>query len=381
MELYNNLLALANDDDSPFYMVEHVGPYDNAIYQVFSYHIASYSDFCRPDALECRGHMFRIEDNKPVLVSLPFPKFFNRNENPFTMDLDFSNDNVDYIATKEDGSLITTYIDANGELRLKSKTSLSSTMAVDAMKLLPEIHVPFASHTLLDFCLALEEDGNTVIMEYVSPKNRIVLPYTECDLIVLGVRNRETMKMFSYDDIRSLSLDPYCAKNHIEDIGDTSKFVDDIRFMTGIEGFVIRLNSGKMVKCKTYEYVALHRAKDSVNSPRRLMEVVLQEASDDLRQMFSDDEQALKEIENMEVYVTELVTHLLKPVEHFFNDNKNLERKEYAIKGQKELRKDQFTLAMAKYSGKDIDYKEYIARNYKEYLSNYVSTLDVVVDE
>ena len=385
IELYNNLMNLANDEDSPFYLIEHVGPYDGATYHVFSYRLGSYTDFLRPDALECRGHMFRIENGNPVLVSLPFPKFFNRGEveghinSADTMDLDFSNDNVDYIAYKEDGSLITTYLDANGDLCLKSKTSLTSTMAVDAMELLPNVVAPFAQRSLLDYCMGLERDGYTVIMEYVSPKNIIVLQYDRCDLVVLGVRHRETGEMMNYNDFISIGLDAYTAVNylHSQKIQDVAEFVDGIPSMRGIEGFVIRLKDGTMVKCKTDEYVSLHHVKDSVTSPRRLMEVVLQEASDDLRQMFVSNEQVLSEIDNMEKFVVDLVTHLVKPAEKFYDDNKHLERRDYAIKGQQELRRDQFSLAIGKYIGKDIDYKAFVAKNHRDYLKNYVTTLTV----
>jgi len=380
-ELYNNLLALANDKDSPFYLIEHEGPYDGALYHVFSYRLGSYTDFLKPDALECRGHMFRIKNDEPILVSLPFPKFFNRGENPFTMDLDFSDENVEYIANKEDGSLITTYLDAFGDIRLKSKTSLTSTMAVDSMELLPEINVPFAKMPLIEYCQSLEEQGYTVIMEYVSPKNRIVLPYNDCNLVVLGVRSRETGEYLSYDDMWEIGLNYYAAYNLLDFLrsrdANIPEFIDSIPELTGIEGYVIRLKDGTMVKCKTNEYVSLHHAKDSVTVPRRLMDVVLYEASDDLRQMFSDDEQALTEIDNMEKFVGHTVNHLVKPVDAFYSENKHLERKDYAIKGQKELRRDQFTLAMAKYSGKEIDYKAFISKNHKDYLKDYETTLTV----
>ncbi len=385
LQLYRNLSALANDEDSPFFLIEHIGPSDGATYHVFSYRLGSYQDFLRPDALECRGHMFRIDNDGPVLVSAPFPKFFNRNENPMTMDLDFSISNVDYIANKEDGSLITTYLDANGDLQLKSKTSLTSTMAQESMELLPTIKAPFAQRPLLDYCHALENSGHTVIMEYVSPKNRIVLPYAKCNLVVLGVRNRDTLEMWNYDDFRSTGLDEYAAPNVLNFVlmkyDCTSDFVNQIHARKGIEGYVIRLKDGTMVKCKTDEYVSLHHAKDSVTSPRRLMNVILEEASDDLKQMFVDDEQALREIENMECFVSDTVNHLVKPVDNFFRANKELGRKDYAIKGQQELRKDQFSLAMALYSGKPIDYKSFIAKNYKAYLENYKSTLDNVKEE
>ena len=382
-ELYRNLMNLANDEESPFYLIEHEGPYDGATYHVFTYRLGSYSDFLMPDALECRGHMFRVGENGTELVSLPFPKFFNRGENPFTMDLDFSDGNVDYIAYKEDGSLITTYLDANGALRLKSKTSLTSSMAVDSMELLP-LRWNADALELWDICSRLEQKGYTVIMEYVSPKNRIVLPYDNCNLVVLGVRNRETMEMLSYDQMRSeefFNIGSYAAENILDSIRaqgqSTTEFVDNISSMKGIEGYVIRLKDGTMVKCKTDEYVSLHHAKDSVTAPRRLMEVVLQEASDDLRQMFTDDAQALAEIDNMERFVVDLVNHLVKPVDRFYTENKHLERKDYAIKGQQELRKDQFTIAMARYIGKDIDYKAFISKNHKVYLANYKTTLAV----
>jgi len=378
-ELYNNLMLLSEDEDSPFYHIDHVSPYDEQIYRVFSYRIGSYSDFLRPDALECRGHTFRNTPSGPLLISLPFPKFFNRNENPFTMDLDFSNENIEYIATKEDGSLITTYYDFNGDLRLKSKTSLTSTMAVDSMELLPLINHPHALHSLLEYCEHLESRGYTVIMEYTSPKNRIVLPYEKCDLVVLGVRNRETLEFMSYDEIMEMGLNVYAAENH--SVYDVPTFVDMIPSFKGIEGYVIRLNDGTMVKCKTDEYVSLHHAKDSITAPRRLMDVVLQEASDDLRQMFSDDEQALAEIENMEVFVSNLVNHLMKPVNRFYEVNKELERKEFAIKGQEELSREQFSLVMGLYSGKEIDYKEFISRNHKKFLVDYETTLTSLEDE
>ena len=374
--LYQNLQMLTKSEDSPFYVVHHVGVFDSARYEVYSYLLASYTDFLQPDALECRGHMFRIENGNPVLASLPFKKFFNLGENPMTMDLDLSFENIDSIYYKEDGSLISTYLDGNGELRLKSKTALTSTMAIEAMSILPTIKKPFADRSLLEYCTALANDNKTVIMEYVSPKNRIVLPYEQCDLVVLGVRDNETFETWSTDDLRSTGLDIYCAENkEFEDAADFEAFFNSIPKMKGIEGYVVTLKDGTIFKKKTDEYVSLHHAKDSVTSPRRLMDVILNEASDDIKQMFKDDTQALREIENMEIFVSHLVAGLMKPVDAFYHKNSKLERKEYAIKGQEELRKDQFSLAMQIYSGKEVDYKSYISRNYKKYLGGYNSTL------
>ena len=373
--LYEQLNCLAHDENSPFYRVTHVGPHDGAEYHVFSYHIGSYQDFCQDGALECRGTMFRIEENGPVLVSLPFSKFFNYKENPFTMDLNLSAENVDYVTTKEDGSLISTYLTADGRLALKSKTSLTSSMAVEAEALLKTIEPVVGSElALCDACCLLELQGFTVIMEYVSPANRIVLPYDASNLVVLGVRNRDTGELMPFEKMNHY-LGPYLVKNHVPDIYDFDEFFSSVPRMKGIEGFVVRLKDGTMFKMKTDEYVALHHAKDSVRSPRRLMEVVLEEASDDIRQMFADDPQALAEIDNMERYVTHLVAHLTKPVDEFWEANQHLERKDFAIKAQQELDRKQFSIAMGRYCGKEIDYKALVKKNHQEFLRDYQTTL------
>lgn len=373
--LYENLTKLVEDEDSPFYRVVHEGPYDGAEYHVFSYRLGSYQDFCLPDALECRGATFRIENGEAVLVSLPFCKFFNINENPFTMDLNLSKENVDYVATKEDGSLISTYLDAQGNLACKSKTSLSSSMAFESLVLVQRIYSFATPKSLYDHCMELEQEGWTVIMEYVSPSNRIVLGYDAPNLVVLGVRNRNDGRLMTFDEMNARGMGPYLVKNHTSTIEDFDSFFADFRNMKGIEGFVVRLNDGTMVKLKTDEYVALHHAKDSVTSPRRLMEVVLEEASDDLRQMFDGDDQALREIENMETYVSHVVAHMTKPVDTFWEANKHLERKDFAIKGQQELDGKQFAIAMGRYTGKSVDYKTLVKKNYQEFLRDYKTTL------
>lgn len=381
-ELYNDLVELSSDEESPFYHIDHKSPHDGKSYRVFTYRLGSYTDFLKRNALECRGHMFLLKNKNDVeLVSLPFPKFWNLNENPFTMDLDFSNDNVDYIATKEDGSLISSYLDYRMNVRYKSKTSLTSTMAEEAYRLANEMKNADTGKTLHEHIKILENKNYTVLMEYVSPKNRIVLPYKNCSLVVLGVRSREDFSFMTFEEMREHGLGPFLVKNHLSEVlnfSNVENFVNSISEMKGIEGYVIRLKDGTMVKVKTDEYVSLHHAKDSVTSPKRLMSVVLEEASDDLRQMFEDDEQALREIENMEIFVTHLVNRLLKASEGFYEAHKSLERKDYAIKGQQELDRDQFNIAMGLYSGKEIDYKNFIMKNAKKYLEEYETTLDTI---
>ena len=127
--LYNDLLKLTQTNEAFFYKDQEL---DDQTYRVFSYRLASYTDFLAPNSLECRGVMFRIIDEKPVeLSALPMEKFFNDQENPFTIGLNYNN--IKQVTLKMDGSLMSTYIH-NGQLRIKSKTALGSDHAINAMR-------------------------------------------------------------------------------------------------------------------------------------------------------------------------------------------------------------------------------------------------------
>lgn len=367
LTMYNDLMALCNNSEA-FYFRDNT--LDGSTYRVFTYRLASYSEFLAPNALECRGHLFEIDSaGNPIrLASLPLPKFFNYRENPFTMDLDF--DNPKQVMLKMDGSLISTYLHGvqNGELstgtvRLKSKTALASDQALAAMAWLelPEnTAFNFAVETLVRWNL-------TVIMEWVSPDNRIVIGYEKPALVILAVRDNVTGAYESpvtlQDELPILKQYWVETYQHL----NMSTFVDSVPELQGIEGFVIQLASGQYVKIKTTAYLALHHSKDSINSPRRLFACVLEEASDDLRSMFAGDVLALATIEAMEQQVEKWHNHLATTVEEYYNANKHLERKEYAIKGQAELDGKAFGLAMMKYLGKEVSYKEFMLKNYKLY--------------
>lgn len=366
--LYNDLLKLTEQVDSPFYYSDKV--YDGCEFRVFTYRLASYQDFRQRNALECRGHTFERVDNKYVLSSLPMHKFFNNKENPFTMNLDFSETEIVY--EKLDGSLISTVNSTNG-MMLKSKTSFVSEHAEMARKILN------SNAELREIVENYTNRNYTVNFEYISNIHRIVLPYEHPSLKVLNIRNNDTGEYVAHNvlqnEFSASDLVSIIPVSHIVEYSTVQTFVDSVHSMKGIEGYVIRLKDGSMVKLKTDEYVSLHHAKDSVTSPKRLMNVVLEEASDDLRQMFLDDAQALREIDQMEEFVTKLVNHLVKGAESFYEAHKSLERKDIAIKGQQELDRDQFSMVMGMYGGKEIDYKKYVMKNSKKYLEDYVTTL------
>jgi RNA ligase len=363
-QLWHDLMALVEDSEAFYFQdFDHAG----CQYRIFNYRLASYTEFMRPAGIECRGHMFQIDgegyDARMLrLASLPPEKFWNLYECPATMDLDLTT--VDLIEDKADGSLISTYIHADGAtsaLRLKSKGSLTSDQALAAMAWLD---------TQDDFkreLCQLAALGYTVNMEWVAPDNRIVLGYAEPELRVLNIRNTVDGSYLDRDVLHDSYYHTIMRWTERFSVDDPATFVAQIPDMQNIEGFVVRLKSGQRVKIKTTWYLALHHTKDNINSPRRLFEAVLEEATDDMKTLFHDDPLAIQTILEMEAFVEEKYNHMVDTVERFYERNKHLDRKDYAILGQQELAGTMyFGLAMNKYTGKEFSYKDFLKSKWKQ---------------
>lgn len=399
IELYNQLLALTAIGDDAFYFQDFTADVEeNTVYRIFNYRMASYSDFLLPGALACRGIMFEVcmTEDKPIrLASRPMDKFFNYKENPFTMydDVEALLVHIDGEFVKVDGSLISSYTDGD-YAKLKSRGSIQSEQCVAAMAWLEDFdHPEFGQQraNMYDEILFLSRNNHTVNLEWCSPIHRIVLPYEEAHLKVLNVRNNITGEYLDLDlDIRGIY--PTLAANWVHEssgvdikYSHSARDFDDafaeIKATTGIEGYVMRIDSNHVpegkaqyFKVKTDWYCSLHHSKDSITNPRRLFECIIDDAADDLRQMFTSnkpeetDHMALSMIDEAEKKYGAIYNHMIATVEKFVSKNKHLDRKDFAIKAQGEVESSlgTFGLVMAAYQGKELDYKAHLKKQWKK---------------
>jgi T4 RnlA family RNA ligase len=360
---YFELMALVESDEAFFFKDF---PYEDRVYCIFNYRLASWTSFQKPGAMNCRGIMYDVTTDEPKLVSLPMEKFFN-----------FEEGNVDHYQcrmrtkmVKMDGSLISTYLH-NGKLMLKSKGALFSEQAIAAMNWLNREE----NRNIKDQIQIIVSDKFTVNFEYSAPWNRIVCPYQEEKLTLLSITEHANFKNYFGVDVVNLLL-----KLNVDDLiplvvecmyegGDIDEELKNIRAEQEGEGYVIEFvrpdQTSYLVKVKTDKYLSLHRAKDSAYTPKRLFECVLDEATDDLRSMFHDDAYVLNMITDMENRVQPVYNHIIEEVENFFETNKGLDRKTYAILAQKEQPKLMGLLMLA-YLNRPIDYKEFSKKNMKE---------------
>ena len=377
-QLYKDLVALCETNEAFFFKDF---TYEGYTHRIFNYRLATYSDFMLPGAIEARGIMFVLGPDMEMIrcVCRPMEKFFNAGENPSTMNLDYSY--TKKIMFKEDGSLISTYLDiSSGDLMLKTKGSLNSEQCIDAMKFMRNNLAMSDSQFVTDLYWTTVH-GWTVNMEWVAPWNRIVLHYAKPALVILNVRNNDTGEYMDESDYPE-SFKTYVVANY-EPWEDTDhmpapdQLVEFIHSRENFEGVVVQLNSGQHVKIKTNWYTVLHRAKDSVDNPKSLIEAVLAENTDDLRQLFSDMPEILDRIGRYEEHVSHKFNHIvaaLNGFKEYMDSTGDYTRKDYAIAAKDqwsffpEFFGVQMNMLVRPEKSVDDQVKEVMMKNYRDYV-------------
>lgn len=362
-ELYNQLLTLTQANEV-FYYKDHI--LDDVVYRIFNYRLAQYGDFQAPSALWCRGTMFEInsEGNMLRLACRPMPKFFNFGEDPTVKSI--NPEDIEQIQLKMDGSLISTYLH-KGELRLKTKGSLDSQQALDAMAWFK------GRESVEEMMWNATKHGYTVNFEWISPSNQVVIYYEESKLIYLNDVNKK-------GEVRSAGFSGLLAKLNCPNVdGDlsvnspliahhnhnfTGFNVNDIKPQKQIEGYVVKLKCGTWLKLKTDEYLLIHKAKDSVLSDRGLYEAILIGTIDDLIPIMKDDMALMERVAKMRNLIMEQLNKLTTIVSSFYNSYRWLDRKSYAIKAKELIDPLYFGLVMIKYLDKPLLTTEFLLKNW-----------------
>jgi len=229
---------------------------------------------------ECRGLIFDLEGN---LISRPYHKFFNVNERDETQahQIDLYRPHV--ILEKLDGSMIRPLPIGDG-YRLATKMGITD-VAMQA-------EVWLADHANYDDFIRLHlERGQTVIFEWCSRQQRIVVDYPKDRLVLTAIRDINTGVYKSLDQMRTYA-EAYgvdVVREYQGTVANMEALLAETHDLTGQEGWIIRFDDGQMLKLKGAEYVLQHRAKDSIMRENGVIEMLLADKLDDVKAVLDDD--------------------------------------------------------------------------------------------
>lgn len=271
---------------------------------------------------ECRGIIFCSHTG--MILSRPFGKFFNYGEKTETLpeNINIKDDNHT-ILNKCDGSMIR-FFNLNNELISSTKAGITDTSEIcdKFIENKPE-YKHHAKYWL--------NRGFTAIYELCTKQNRIVLSYPEDTMILTAIRNMKTGEYISYDAmVESASDFNIPVVDSFNPINDITSFSDNVRDEQGIEGYVIRFHDGHMLKIKTDEYVAIHKAKESILWDRNIVELIIENKLDDIKAHLTRDEQNRLNIfeNNIVSYIKEKEIEILNLG---YDCSKSMTRKEFAL--------------------------------------------------
>ena len=201
---------------------------DKDDYIVIDYVFQGPFTFDSPEALECRGIKFNKDGS---ILARPFQKFFNHGERGHELD----STRPHTVLEKLDGSMIHSAM-LNDQIVLMTRKGITDT-AKQAWEAVTENHIRLFEDAAWN--------GVTPIFEYTSPNNRIVLPYSEPKLTLIGIRNTVTgehcdpWSMIAWQAKYGVPLvDGFHTK---DEMGDVYEFLAAVRDLEGNE-----------VKCKLY---------------------------------------------------------------------------------------------------------------------------------
>jgi RNA ligase len=193
----------------------------------------------------CRG---LIVGPDGLVMARPFAKFFNYGD-PMAGELDLSAPAE--VIDKLDGSLGIMY-PTMARYAVATRGSFTSAQAVHATELLHERYGDFTP-----------PPGMTVLFEVVYPDNRIVCDYGGADdLFLLGAVDIASGTAVGPDWVSGWP-GPQATVFSVRTLADALTMPP----RPGAEGLVVRLvDSGRMVKLKQADYVALHKIVTGLNA-------------------------------------------------------------------------------------------------------------------
>jgi len=345
---YNECRKICDANDN-FLFYESKSVIDNFNISIFNYRLSQYSDFVNPvksdkrlKAFELRGLTFIFNSDGTLYKRyLLLDKFFNLEQTPCSMYSVVKDYKIKNIYNKEDGSIASFVRLPNGKVLGRSKTSFQSDQAIEIQKIYEK---DVQIKQFVDFCL---DSDIVAIFEYVSPTNRIVVPYANTELILLRMRDNKTGEYLNINDYAHKLDGMSVAASLGEHTLDSIKEV--VLKMVGKEGVIVQFENDKMIKIKSPWYCDLHGIYTSdLQRENTLIKFIVEETIDDVLAQLNDP---IKEVEVEKM--TGVINRYIKKTSDDVDDlisNYSGDVKEFAIKYSKNKL---FPIAIGVIRGKD----------------------------
>lgn len=243
-----------------------------------------------PVVRECRGLILEKETLKIVCRS--FDRFFNYGEDPSMGELDWSQCEA---VEKADGSLIRIY-NYKGQWFCATR----GTAFADApnawghtfKELVFEAMNINSDEEFQALCDKTLSKNHTYIFELTTPENRVVKPYHERAMVLLGARHTE-FGIYALREIVEYGLE-YCKfpfrkieSYRFKSLEECAVYAKGLKNLD--EGYVIYQKGVPVLKIKSDLYVHCHHIKGEGLTPKRVINLILIGEDEEYLTYFGED--------------------------------------------------------------------------------------------
>jgi T4 RnlA family RNA ligase len=302
---------------------------------IFNYRLAQFSDFNLPlenkpkvKAFEMRGLTFVFnKDGSLYKRFVLLEKFFNLNQVENSMYSVVKNYKIRYVNNKEDGSIASFIQLPNGKIVGRSKMGFDNDQANGINKI---YKTNKDVNSFVTWCLSQDI---VPIFEYVAPHNRIVLRYSQEELILLRLRDNKTGKHIDIKDhldkIASIKIAPFEDDHTLDDLIEKSKNEAER------EGWIVQFDNDHMVKIKTDWYWQRHGLlTNDIYREHIIIGYMLDDKIDDILGQIPEDEvEAHERIQKIISIVKREINNLVSQMNSAYSEfvKSGADKRDYAI--------------------------------------------------
>ncbi len=280
---------------------------------------------------ECRGILFHKDG---TLMSRRLHKFFNVNERDETQEnqIDWSRPHV--ILEKLDGSMITPVYTQSG-VRWGTK------MGITDVSMGAELFV--ANHSNYERAAKdMQALGKTMVFEWCSRKQRIVIDYPVDRLVLIAIRNNVSGEYESYEYLQAVAAqyDLDLVRAYKGTAANMAALIAETRETEGMEGWIIRFDNGQMLKVKGDWYCRIHKTKDNITMEKNVIELIVNDKLDDTKSFMLEEDR--HRVEQFEAEFWNGFNYSVQSYERYFNTvvASGLDRKRYALEWKPTIEKN-----------------------------------------
>lgn len=330
---YEEAVEMCNKSDSVFY--ETKTNVDGFPISIFNYRLAQYSDFVLPlenkpdvSAFEMRGLTFVFnKDGSLYKRFVLLEKFFNLNQVRNSMYSVVKDYKIRYVNNKEDGSIASFIQLPNGKIVGRSKMGFDNDQANGINKI---YKTNGDVNKFVSWCL---NSDIVPIFEYVAPHNRIVLRYSQEELILLRLRDNKTGRHIDIKDhldkIGNIKIAPFEDDHTLDDLIEKSKTEAER------EGWIVQFDNDHMVKIKTDWYCQRHGLlTNDIYREHIIIGYILDDKIDDiLGQIPEDEKEAHQRIQKIISIVKQKINKLVSEINLAYSEfvKSGSDKRDYAI--------------------------------------------------